>query len=155
MAGIVEENVITQVGIIVRDIERSKEKWAAFLGVPVPPTISAGEYSVTKTRFRGEEAPDATCLMAFFSGGPHLQVELIQPNGAPSTWQEFLDQKGEGIHHIAFRTQGMDKAVAAFEAAGMELVQRGLYGDASGEYAYMDATEDLKCIVELLESYKR
>jgi len=31
-------------------------------------------------------------------------------------------------------------------------VQHGIYGDGSGEYNYLDAP-DLKCIVELLESY--
>ena len=38
------------------------------------------------------------------------------------------------------------------EAAGLRLVQHGVYGDGSGEYNYLDAPE-LHCIVELLESY--
>jgi hypothetical protein len=33
-------------------------------------------------------------------------------------------------------------------------MQQGKYNDASGEYAYLDAYGDLKCIVELLENYK-
>ena len=39
------------------------------------------------------------------------------------------------------------------EAAGLRLVQHGTYGDGNGEYNYLDAP-DLKCIVELLESYR-
>ncbi len=38
-------------------------------------------------------------------------------------------------------------------SAGMHLVQHGIYGDGSGEYNYLDAPQ-LKCIVELLESYR-
>jgi hypothetical protein len=35
-----------------------------------------------------------------------LSIELIEPDGKPSTWQEFLDIRGEGIHHIAFLQEG-------------------------------------------------
>ena len=41
----------------------------------------------------------------------------------------------------------------ACELAGMKCTQRGKYNDASGEYAYIDATGDLKCFIELLENY--
>ena len=36
---------------------------------------------------------------------------------------------------------------------GWLLTQRGNYGDASGEYAYIDARHDLKVDIELLESF--
>jgi hypothetical protein len=35
----------------------------------------------------------------------------------------------------------------------MKCEQRGKYGNGGGEYAYMDAHNDLKCLVELLENY--
>jgi len=153
MAGVLSNNIITQVGYIVRDIEESKKKFAEFFGVEPPATITGGKYEITGTLVDGEPAPDAGCLMAFFDAGPNMQLELIQPNGFKSTWQDFLDTNGEGIHHIAFQGKGMDKMVLACENFGMKCVQRGKYGDGGGEYAYMDANKDLKCIVELLENY--
>ena len=153
MAGMINTNVITQVGFIVKDIEKSKKKWAAFLGVPVPATVGSGEYEVTKTQYKGKGSPKAACLMAFFNVGGNLQLELIQPLGGRSTWQEYLDKHGEGIHHVAFRVKGMDKLIEACGEAGIKCVQRGKYGDASGEYAYLDGSKDYKCIIELLESY--
>ena len=92
--------------------------------------------------------------MAFFDVGPGIQLELIQPNEEPSTWRQFLDEKGEGIHHVAFQVKDSKTCVANAEKAGLTLVQHGVYGDGSGEYNYLDAPE-LKCIVELLESYNR
>jgi methylmalonyl-CoA epimerase len=154
MAGLVNTNIITQVGFIVKDIEETKKKWAAFFGISAPPTIQAGDYEITQTQYKGEAAPRAKCLMAFFDAGPNLQLELIQPNGEKSTWQDFLDEKGEGIHHIAFHVKDMDKVLNDCKEAGLECVQRGKYGDASGEYAYLDSTGDYKCIIELLENYK-
>ena len=154
MAGFINSNVITQVGFVVKDVEKSKKKWASFFGVTVPPTINSGEYEVTKTLYKGKAAPKAGCLMAFFSAGPNMQLELIQPNGEKSTWQDFLDKHGEGIHHIAFRVEGMDKVIEDCGKEGLKCVQRGKYGNARGEYAYLDGARDFKCIIELLENYK-
>ena len=153
MAGLLHTNLVTQIGIIVRDVEVTKRKFAAFLGVEPPACVDGGEYAVTGTQYGGEPAPYANCLMAFFDAGPNMQIELIQPHGVKSTWQDHLDQHGEGVHHIAFQIQDMDGKIRACELAGMKCTQRGKYNDASGEYAYIDATGDLKCFIELLENY--
>ena len=153
MAGTVGTNLVAQVGFVVKDIEETKKKWAVFLGMDVPPTISAGEYEVTKTTFEGKPAPEAASLLAFFDVGPGLQLELIQPNDAPSTWRNYLNEHGEGMHHLAFKVKDSKEAIASAEANGLRLVQHGLYGDASGEYNYLEAPE-LKCIIELLENYR-
>ena len=154
MAGIVGTNLLAQVGFIVKDIEVTKQKWAAFLGVEAPPTQDCGDYEVTQTIFQGEPAPKANSRLAFFDVGPGLQIELIQPNEEPSTWRNFLNEHGEGMHHVAFQVRNSQVQVANAEAAGMKLVQHGVYGDGSGEYNYLEAP-DLKCIVELLESYEK
>jgi len=155
MTGLLKTNVITQVGLVVKDIEKTKKKWAEFFGVPVPPTIEAGDEKITQTKYKGKAAPKAKCKMAFFDAGENMQLELIQPNGEKSTWQDFLDKKGEGIHHIAFRVKGTKKILEACEKEGLKCVQQGKYGDAGGEYAYLDGSKDFKCIIETLESYQK
>ncbi len=155
MAGILETSTLAQVGFIVRDIEESKKVFAEFLGVEVPPTVDGGAYEVAQTTFMGQPAPEANCNMAFFNVNPGLQIELIQPNGKPSAWQMYLDEYGEGIHHIAFPIKDTDGKVISCEKFGMPCIQRGKYGDASGEYAYFDARKQLKCFIETLESYPR
>ena len=154
MAGILDTNIMTQVGFIVRDIETTKRKFAEFFGVPAPDNVDGGKFEITGTTVNGEPAPDANCTMAFFDVGPNMQLELIQPNGVKSTWQDYLDEHGEGVHHIAFAVKGMDEKILSCEGAGIKCVQRGKYADGSGEYAYMDATKDLKVFIELLESFK-
>jgi len=155
MAGLLKTNSIIQIGLIVKDIEKTKKKWADFFSVPVPPTIDAGDYEITKTKYKGKAAPKAKCKMAFFDAGQNMQLELIQPNGEKSTWQDFLDKKGEGIHHIAFNVNGMRNVLETCEKEGLKCVQQGQYGDNSGEYAYLDSAKDFKCIIELLESYSK
>ncbi len=152
MAGIIGTNVVVQVGIVVRDIEKTKKKFAAFLGVEEPISKPSGDYAITQTVLRGKPAPDAAALLAFFNAGDHFQLELIQPNGFPSTWQEFLDEHGEGVHHIAFTIKDMKGKIQACEEFGMPLIQKAEYSKGNGRYAYMDASEDLKVLIELLEN---
>lgn len=151
MEGILGTTTVTQIGIVVRDIETTKKKYAEFFGVPVPPTCDSGDPAVVKTTYEGEPVPESGCWMAFFNL-PNLQMELIQPFGGKSTWQDFLDQHGEGIHHIAFGVKNTDEKIKIMEAFGSHVVQRGLYGGATGEYTYLD-TPDMKIMLELLESY--
>ena len=154
MSVVVGRSTVTQVGFIVRDIYETKKKWAQFLGVEEPPAVEAGDYAVTQTEYKGQPAPGAQSLLAFFDVGPGLQLELIQPNEEPSTWREFLDKHGEGVHHLAFNVNGMNmqQAVVNCQDFGMTLEQKGEYGSGDGRYAYLSAEKDLKVLIELLES---
>jgi 4-hydroxyphenylpyruvate dioxygenase-like putative hemolysin len=73
-----------------------------------------------------------------------MAIELIQPNGAKSVWRDVLDEKGEGFHHIAFVVKDRDEQIRACEDAGWKCEQKGK------GYAYINATADLKCFLELL-----
>ena len=141
-------NVIVQVGLIVRDVEETAKAYADVFGVDVPQWFLTDPEEVAHTRYRGEPTL-AQAKLAFFDMGS-VQLELIEPVGGPSTWQEFLDTHGEGVHHIAFRIKGMAEQVAYLESKGMPLVQRGDY--TGGRYAYIDSTSQLKTILELLEN---
>lgn len=152
MNGVVGTNLVAQIGFIVADIEKTKKKWAEFLGVDVPENVDIGPYEITQTEYKGKKVPDSKCVMAFFDVGPNLQIELIQPNEEPSTWREFLDEHGEGVHHLGFNVKGMKQAVDACLEFGMKLEQKAEYGDQTGRYTYLSAYDDLKVLIELLES---
>lgn len=151
MEGILGTTTVTQIGIVVRDIETAKKKYADFFGVSVPPTCDSGDPEVVKTTYMGEPVPETGCWMAFFDL-PNLQLEIIQPFGGKSTWQDFLDKHGEGVHHFSFGVKGTDEKIKILENFGGNVVQRGLYGGATGEYTYLDIPE-MGIMLELLESY--
>ena len=140
--------------VIVHDVETAKRKYADFLGVEVPPTVESGDFAITQIEYMGKPAPDAGCKMAFFNL-ESIQYEIIEPNAARSTWRDFLEEHGEGLHHIAFEVDDLNKSIKDCEDYGFPLTQRGNYGDGSGGYAYLDATKELKCFIELLCSYKK
>jgi catechol 2,3-dioxygenase-like lactoylglutathione lyase family enzyme len=154
MSNALGTDVVTQIALVVNDVAAVSAKYAELLGLPQPPVVDSGEYETTGTTFRGQPAPQAACLMAFLDISPTTQLEIIQPGDAPSTWREHLDAHGEGVHHIAFAVRDTSGRLAALkEQFGWELLQRGKYGDGSGEYAYVDSAADLKIIVETLESW--
>jgi methylmalonyl-CoA/ethylmalonyl-CoA epimerase len=147
-------NVVVQVAIVVRDIAEASRAWAEVLGVPVPTASITAPQEESHIRYRGEPS-DARAKLAFFDLGEQVRLELIEPVGGTdvpvaSTWHQFLAEKGEGIHHIAFMVKGMDEVIARLEAHGMTAIQRGDY--TGGRYGYIDAEDRLKCVLELLEN---
>src|SRR5512144_2874176 len=95
---------VTQIGIVVRNIDTSRQAYADVFGVPVPPANLTDPLEQAHTEYRGQPS-EARAKLAFFKFG-QVSIELIEPVGGPSTWQEFLDTHGEGVHHIAFNIQG-------------------------------------------------
>ncbi len=53
-------------------------------------------------------------------GGSH--VELLTPTGPESAMAKFLERKGPGMHHVAYRTDDIDAALARMREAGLRLI---------------------------------
>jgi len=137
-----------QVGIVIRDIEATAQKWAAVLGVPIPEIITTDPVEVAHTEYHQRATP-ARAKLAFFELG-QVTLELIEPIGEPSTWHDGLAPQGGGLHHIAFEIKGMGDTIRALADEGLPLLQRGDY--EGGRYAYIDGSDQLGAIIELLEN---
>ncbi len=146
--GALGTTTVTQVGIIVRDIETKARAWSDILGLPMPEIIITDTVDVAQTKYQGQSSP-ARAKLAFFHLG-QVDIELIEPIGESSTWKDQLNEHGESLHHIAFQIKGMGDKLAYLDSKGLPLVQRGEY--SGGRYAYVDGSEQLGCIVELLEN---
>lgn len=142
---------ITQVGLVVNDIEEASEKWAAILGFDeVPKPIITDGFDKANTRFEGKPS-EAKAKLAFFRL-ENITVELIEPIGKKSTWYEHLKKHGEGFHHIAFSVDGMDENVQFLVNNGGKMVQSGDF--TGGSYSYVDMPE-VGVIMELLTSTRK
>ena len=140
-------NIVTQVAIIVRDIETKARAWSEILGLPMPEIIITDSVDKTQAEYKGKPTT-ALAKLAFFPLG-QLDLELIEPVNGPSTWKDQLDQHGDSLHHIAFNIKGMKDKIAYLDLKGVPLVQRGEY--TGGRYAYLDGVAQLGTILELLE----
>jgi hypothetical protein len=142
---------IVQVALVVGDIEAKARAWAGLLGIPVPEIIVFNPVDFPNAEYHGQPT-EAQAKLAFFQVGT-LELELIEPLGGPSIWQDHLAAHGDGLHHIAFTIEDMDEKLAALSARHMPLVQGG---DApTCRYAYVDGTSRLGLILELFDLYDR
>ncbi|HUL54871.1 MAG TPA: methylmalonyl-CoA epimerase [Opitutaceae bacterium] len=68
-----------------------------------------------------EEVPSQKVRTAFLDvGGVHL--ELLEPTSPDSPIAKFLADRGEGVHHIAFRTDDLAGQLAQAAGAGVRLI---------------------------------
>jgi len=149
--GILGNDVICQIGIVCHDVRRTGQAYADFFGVECPPVSHSGDPERVGAAYQGEPS-DATCEMMFFEF-KNIQIELIQPDDKPSVWRDDLNQRGEGLHHLAFMVKDTDGKLRELSAKGFPLRQKGDYANNSGCYAYVDARDALKMTIELLENY--
>jgi methylmalonyl-CoA/ethylmalonyl-CoA epimerase len=56
------------------------------------------------------------------------KIELLEPLG-PGFLTDFLTKRGEGLHHITFKTDDIEAAIADLESQGYELVDIRLDND--------------------------
>ncbi len=139
-------NLVTQIGIVVKDIEQTSQAYADLFGVKTPGWRWTDPHEKTHAEYRGKPT-NARAKLAFFKF-KNITLELIEPDGEPSTWREFLETRGEGVHHVAFNVKDAAGKVQALAARDMGVAQKGDF--TGGHYAYMDSQEMLKVILELL-----
>ena len=131
-----------QVNIIVDDIQKSAKAWAALLGVPEPEIWvnhlqSNGEYPYT---YRGKDVP-CDLQMCVIDMGSWV-LELHQVDGTPSTFREFQNKHGMGVHHLGFEVgDDRDEVIRELKALGFDTERTiGIYPGSS--WTIVD-TEDL------------
>jgi len=141
-------NKVMQVGLIVENIEAAVQDWARLLGVKPPSIAITAPFDTANTHYQDKPSP-AQAKLAFFDLG-QVTLELIEPIGEPSTWNDQLAAHGSSLHHIAFEIKGMDEHLRGLAEHGLPLIQRGEY--EGGRYAYVDGQKKFGTVIELLEN---
>lgn len=141
-----------QIGLVVDNIEQSARAYSAYFGLEQPVIHMTETMEQAKTLYRGKPTP-ARAKLAFIPFGD-ITMELIEPVDGPSTWRDFLEAHGPGVHHIAFEVKDIDRQVELMEQKGAKLVQCGQWTTGrGGRYAYLDSMSQLSVTIELLECF--
>lgn len=87
-----------------------------------------------------------------FVGTHATRIELIQPTGPDSTVKRFLDKRGAGLHHIAYRVPDVDAALTRLAAAGIRLIDStGRPGAGGHRVAFLHPESTNGILIELVE----
>lgn len=93
------------VGIVVEDINMAAQQYR-LLGFPPG---------------HREEMPEQAVIAVTFRSGAGY-VELIQPTDMAGPIARFLDKRGEGMHHVAYRVADLEGTLDRLAAAGVRLI---------------------------------
>jgi methylmalonyl-CoA/ethylmalonyl-CoA epimerase len=79
-------------------------------------------------------------------------IELLQDVSGSSSIKKFLDNNGEGIHHIAFEVDDIEQAVAELKEKGVRLIDEKPRPGAHGMHvAFMHPKATHGILMELVQ----
>ena len=87
--------------------------------------LTAVGYSDTEATYYGKPTEARARIYHWHFG--QVGVELLQPLGPPSVWQDWLDEHGPSVHHVAFRVTDTDGVAREFARFGYPVTQQGFF----------------------------
>ena len=108
---------IDHLGIAVRSIAEARTFYENVLGLPCE-----GEETVESQKVK----------TAFFAVG-EVHIELLEPTSEESPIAKFLEKNGEGIHHVAYRTDDIEGQIKQAREGGCRLIHETPFEGAGGK----------------------
>ena len=107
---------ISHIGIAVKDIRASSTLFQSLFG---------------KEPDHAEDLPDHKVRTAMFRVGDSA-IELTQALDPESPIAKFIENRGEGVHHVSFIVDDIDKELARLRAEGFQLIDEQSRPGADG-----------------------
>jgi len=143
---------IVHVCVVVRDVEERARAFAEKFGIG-PWRIRVMKTPSNRASVRGEPV-DYTLKFGHARVGP-VVLELVETVEGRTIYQEFLEEHGEGLHHIGVPTPvPFEAELEKWRELGVEPLQANRMEDPEEGWAYMDTQGLVGCILEIL-SFKR
>jgi methylmalonyl-CoA/ethylmalonyl-CoA epimerase len=127
------------IGAVVRDVDKAGDYYQS-LGIV--------DEATGRVTMEGKKAK----LIGRFIHIGSLLLELWQPVRGETVQQEFLNSRGEGINHIAFNVDDLDRERDKLVEKGIPVVFS--VKDENGYMAYFDARKFGNILIELIEPPK-
>lgn len=142
---------IDQVAVVVRDLDASMERYVNEFGIGPWSVYTFSPDWIQGMTFRGREQGYVMKLALAQVGD--MMYELIEPVQGPNSYEEFLNEHGEGLHHLGYFVDDIDTAIDQMEKAGYKLLQSGRNFGANndGGYAYFETEGALGHIIEAIQ----
>ena len=127
---------IDHLGIAVRSIDEAKKLYQDTLGL----------------KFEGAETvPEQKVTTAFFPVGDS-EVELLESTAPDGPIAKYLEKRGEGIQHIAFRVENLEEALAELKEKGIRLIdEKPRMGAGGAKIAFLHPKSTHGVLIELSE----
>ena len=140
--------MISQIAVVSNDLQKTIEQYTALLGWGPWNVYRHQPPRLHDTVLHGKEV-EFTMLGAETHVG-EMGFEVLQPLEGESIYREWLDQHGEGLHHVAVMLHDFDESTQLkqkFASVGAEVLMGGQIGETI-EFYYLDTEPSLKIILE-------
>jgi methylmalonyl-CoA/ethylmalonyl-CoA epimerase len=97
---------LSHLGIAVRNLEEALKLYRDTFGLPLGGV---------------EEIPSAGVKVAFLQVG-EVRIELLEPLSPEGAIGKFIEKHGPGFHHIAYKTEDIEKALETLKKSGCVLI---------------------------------
>ena len=127
---------IDHLGIAVNSLEEGNQFWTDALGLKLEGTETVTEQKVTT---------------AFFPVG-ESEVDLLFSTSPDGPIAKFIEKKGAGFQHVAFRVENIEEALAELKAKGVKLIdETPRLGAAGCKIAFIHPKSTGGVLVEISE----
>ena len=141
MANEVKLNGFIQVALVVSDIEKSLDTWCALFNVERPSVRITKASDNPQELYRGKVACYGLKFAVIDCKERGFAIELHEPDDSPSTFREFLDKHGNGVHHLGFEVgEARDAVVENLQSMGIVNRNVGMYDDGSWTIMHTEDT---------------
>jgi methylmalonyl-CoA/ethylmalonyl-CoA epimerase len=140
---------IFQVGVLVKNIDETVKFYQEVFGIG-PFEIFIADYP--NATYYGEQA-GYRGKRAFARMGKFM-LELLEVMDGKSIHEDFLKEKGEGLHHIAFEVKDLRQAIKILESKGIKITQSFITEEGAG-FAYLGSDKIGGAIFELIQWPKK
>ena len=127
---------IDHIGVAVKSNAEAKSFWSDVLGLP----------------YEGEETVESQKVKTAFFPVDNSEVELLESTDAQGPVSKFIEKKGQGVHHIAFRVDDIEAALAELKEKGVSLIdEKPRPGAGGAKIAFIHPRATGGVLVELCE----
>jgi len=127
---------IEHIGIAVNDLNEAIPYYENILGLKC--------YSI-------EEVKDQKVKTAFFKIG-QTKLELLESTSPDGPIAKFIEKRGQGIHHIAFAVDSIEKALGEAAEKGIKLIDQQPRKGAEGlDIAFLHPKSTFGVLTEFCE----
>jgi methylmalonyl-CoA/ethylmalonyl-CoA epimerase len=129
---------IAHIGVAVRNIEEAEKLYTEALSLPV------------------QDREQLRDLKAAFIPIGDTAIELLQSTNPDGAIAKFIGKKGEGIQHIAYQVDDIEKALEELKAKGVGLIdERPRKGAHNSKVAFLHPKSTMGVLIELVEPEKK
>lgn len=138
-----------QIAWVVRDVQQAMEHYWNVLGIGPWDVRHFTPKTVRDFHVHGKRVNEDFAFICAVCWEGEVEFELIQPIKGPNIYWDFLERKGEGLHHIKeiVSDADMPAVLADFKAKGIAVLQTG-WIDNDVHY-YLDTEQQLSFVYEV------